>query len=333
MTSKDHRGIRAFTFLETIVSVGITALLVVGTGTLINQQMDYSREEETIAKLSMLKRALIGDPRIVTKEARTDFGLLGDMGSLPSSSEELWIAGSQPSYTFDTSLKVGRGWTGPYLDVEPLRFFDQIALDAWGNPIQYVVETATSATTGQEYRARIFSYGPDADVGGTDDLTTEIYTTQMLSTVVGYVRDSAGNPLEGVGVKVNHPTDGVLVEQSTETDSAGAYTFTSIPFGVRSLAIDPGLIYVNDSGVTLNSGSDVEFVVQNHASSDVTITSFKAEYSVTAFYEKLEIGSETVFDNSSNRAASGETLNFSGQTLVGTGSTTGRLLRSGSRHL
>ena len=253
-----------------------------------------------------------------------DFGLLAGMGSLPSSLEDLWIAGSQPGYTFDTSLKLGRGWTGPYLDVGPLRFFDQIDLDAWGNPIQYVVETATSTTTGQEYRARVFSYGPDAAVGGGDDLTTEIYRTEMLSTVVGYVRDAGRNPLVGVNVKINHPQDGVFVEQETDTDDDGAYTFADIPFGNRSLAIDPGLVYVNDSGVSLSSGSEVEFVIQNHGSSDITITSFKAEYTVTAFYEKLEIGSQTVFDDSSDRAASGETLNFAGPTVVGIGSTTGQ---------
>jgi hypothetical protein len=154
----------------------------------------------------------------------------------------------------------------------------------------------------------------------------------MLSQVVGYVRDAGLNPLGGVSVKINYSANGALTSQTVQTDNAGAYSFADIPVGNRSIEVQPRLVYVAGTGDTFpqNTGDNVEFVVQNFNSSDVTFTSFKAEFDVSggAFYESLKVGNTTVFSNSSNRAASNELIQFAGQpqTVVGSGSITGQTI-------
>lgn len=311
--------------MEVSVSLGILMLVAVGTVTLLSQPVEAERERETGRRLAALRHAIIGNPRIVTKESRTDFGFIGAMGSLPTSLEELWVRNAQPLFTFDTSLRLGSGWAGPYFGVPATDQFADIARDGWGNSIVYEVQTGVSSSTGQTYRARLISYGPDADLGGGDDLTVEIYETDLFATVVGYIRDARGNPLTGVTAKINKPSGGSPAVSSTTTNASGAYTFTDVPFGNRSLVVEPALVYVADTGFTKGgSNNDVEFVIQNFSANDIIITSLKAEFDVTAFYEKIKVGNSTVFNDSSDRAASGETIVFSSsKTIKGTGSDSG----------
>lgn len=300
---------RGFTLIELSVSIGIISLIVTGAVFLVSLEVDTSRQSATIAKVLMLKRAIVGDPRIVTKESRTDFGYVGDMGSLPSSLQDLWLRGSQPAFTYDTARKTGAGWAGPYIDVGALELSDDLVSDAWGNGIAYVVQIGTSSTTGQQYRARIYSYGPDAAAGTADDISAEIYTTEMLSTVASYVRDSSGNPMPNVQVKMNYPASGALTTATTLSGSGGSYSFSGIPIGNRSLTVEPKLVYSEGSGVTLAGGDNVEFVMISYTCG--TINSVTATFDTTAFYTKFLVGNNTVFNNTTNLAASGELVNFS----------------------
>lgn len=300
---------RGFTLLELSVSIGIISLLVSGTVFLVSLEVDTARQSETIGKLLTLKRAIVGDPRIVTKESRTDFGYMGDMGSLPAQLSDLWIRGTKPVFSYDNAKRTGAGWAGPYMEVGPLEFSNELTLDAWGNPIQYLVQTGTSSVTGQEYRARIFSYGPDGTAGGGDDITSEIYTTEILSTVVSYVRDSSGNPMPNVPIKMNYPANGVLITASTSSGADGSYSFSGIPTGSRSVTIEPKLVYSEGSGVTTGGGDNVEFVMISFTCG--TITSATATFDTTAFYKKFLVGNNTVFNNATNLAGSGELVTFS----------------------
>jgi len=334
---------RGFSLLETTIALGVIGLVLTGGILLAFIDLNDTRDEETIDKLLQLKRAIVGDPRIVTKEARTDFGFIGDIGGIPATLSNLWIRGSTPIFSFDKTAKAGFGWQGPYMTVGPSEYFDQIGVDAWGSPIVYDTTAATSATTQQQYVARLISYGADYASGGGDDRTIEIYSTEASSKVVGYVRDSAKNPMAGVTVKINLPnglttSSLALTSKTTQTLSTGAFEFNDIPFGNRSIAIQPRLVYVSGSGVTTppSSGDTVEFVVQNFSSSNVSFDCFKAEFDANgsaagggAFYETLKVGNTTVFnytDFSSNRAGTGEIVYFptQSQSVVGAGSISGQ---------
>jgi prepilin-type N-terminal cleavage/methylation domain-containing protein len=300
---------RGFTLIEISVSMGIISLVMTGGILLVFAGLDSARYAETILKLTMLKQAVIGDPQLVTGESRTDFGYVGDMGSLPTALEDLWVKGSQPAFFFIDASQTGAGWAGPYVETGMLTDAGSLAFDGWGNPIQYVRQAGTSAVSGQEYRARIFSYGPDTSAGGGDDLTAEIYTTELLSTVFGYVRDSSGNPLPSVAVNLNYPVAGVLTTSTATSSANGAYSFSEIPFGNRSVTIEPQLVYAEDTAVTFGNGSDVEFAVVSFTCG--TITSVIPALGTTAYFEQFRIGNTTVFNSNSNRAGSGELVTFS----------------------
>jgi prepilin-type N-terminal cleavage/methylation domain-containing protein len=299
---------RGFTLIEVSVSIGIVALMVTGAVVLVSAEVDSLRVTDTIAKLSMVKHAIVGNPHIVTQETRTDFGYVGDMGSLPASLQDLWVKGSQPAWVYTATSKAGAGWAGPYVQLGPLDSTSSITGDAWGNPIQYQVQTGTSPVTGQEYRARIFSYGADGTTGGGDDLTVEIYTSEMLSTVLSYVRDSAGNPLQNVTVRMNYPSAGILTTSSTTSASGGAYSFSSIPFGNRSVTVEPKLVYADGSAITFSNGEDVEFVMISFTCGNITTAT--ATMGVTSFYQQFRIANTTLFNNGSNMAGSGELVTF-----------------------
>ena len=318
---------RGASLIEVAITVGILSLLVSAVFSLLSQPFAADNREETVGKLTALKRAIVGDPRIVTREARTDFGFVGDTGSLPVSLDELWIIGAIPVFSFDTSIKLGSGWAGPYIQVPPLELFGDIRRDAWGTEIQYIVGTEVSAATGQTVSAKLISYGPDTAAGGGDDLTLEIYETEMKSEVVGFVRDAVGNPLPGVTATLRFPLNSVTTSATLQTNSSGAYTFTNVPFGNRSLVIEPKLVYVQDTAVTTGGqANDVEFVIQNYSSSVVAFDDITIVHDATAFYERLRLGNSTVFTNTSDRVASGETVSFSSESVTGTGSITGRTI-------
>ena len=181
---------RGFTLLEAAVTLGIFALIFTGVVSLLTQPLEFDRENETVDTLKALKRAIIGDPDVVSAEVRTDFGFVGPMGNIPPALSDLWLLGAQPTFTIDTNLKLGTGWTGPYIEPPALAETDALGLDAWGNAIVLDAVAGVSAATGQDYVARLISPGSDADTGTSDDLTVEIYETDTFATVAGYVSDS-----------------------------------------------------------------------------------------------------------------------------------------------
>ena len=312
---------RGFTLLEAAVTLGIFALIFTGAVSLLTQPLEFDRENETVDILKALKRAVIGDPDVVSEEVRTDFGFIGPMGNLPPALSDLWLLGAQPTFTIDTSLKLGTGWTGPYIEPPALSETDALGLDAWGNMIVLDAVAGVSAATGQDYVARLISPGSDADTGTSDDLTVEIYETDTIATVAGYVRDSGANPLSGVPVRLRHPVAGIPGQTSGETDGNGAFQVTDIPFGNRSLEVDPHLLYQPDTAITSPGTDDVQFFIQNFSPNNVMFNSLTAEFSPTAYYTRVVIGTTTVYNNPGNRKGSGDVVNFANFTVTGAGST------------
>ena len=313
---------RGFTLLEAAVTLGIFALIFTGTVSLLTQPLEFDRENETVDTLKALKRAIIGDPDVVSEEVRTDFGFIGPMGNIPPALSDLWLLGAKPVFTIDTNLKVGTGWRGPYIEPPALSETDALGLDAWGNMIVLDGVAGVSATTGQDYVARLISPGSDAETGTSDDLTVEIYETDTFATVAGYVRDPGGNPLSGVPVRLFHPVAGAPGQTSGETDGNGAFQVTDIPFGNRSLDVQPRLLYQPDTAVTTSgSGDDIRFDIQNFSTTDVTFNSLVAEFNPLAYYTRVRIGGTTVYNDSSNRKGSGDAVNFGNFAVSGSGST------------
>ncbi len=314
---------RGFTLLEVAVTISIMALILTGGVSLLTQPLEFDREQETIDNLKALKRAILGDRDAVSQEIRTDFGFIGTMGSVPVAMSDLWLMGTQPAFTLDTSLKLGTGWAGPYIEVPPLTEADALGLDGWGNAIVLDTVAGVSLSTGQNYTARLISPGSDAALGTNDDLTVELYQTDAIATIAGYVYDSVGNPLSGVPITLRHPVSGIPGLTTGETDQAGAFQISGISIGNRSLDVQPRLLYQPGTAVTFGGNSQhVEFFVQNFSTNTVTFDRMTMEWSApVAFYSRVRFGGTQVYNDNSNRIASGQTITFANQNVAGSGST------------
>ena len=313
---------RGFTLIEIVVVLAILAAMGGAITPLVVRIIDNKREKATIEALKEFKSAIIGDPKIVSKEIRTYFGYIGDMGSLPIQIEDLYQKGSQPSFTYDTTKKTGAGWNGPYIDPSLVENLASLKLDAYGNEFTYDATEFVDSTVGVAVSAKITSKGPDGVAGGDDDLSTYIYKTNAFSEVIGFVKDIEGNRVPGVETKINYPSIGTLIEATTTTDIDGLYQFADIPYGNRSVTVIPKLVYAAGSGITKGASfNDVEFKITNFAANAIDITSIKIIYTVTpeAFFKQVKIAGQIVYDSETLRGSSGDTITFSTITLAGTG--------------
>jgi hypothetical protein len=110
-----------------------------------------------------------------------------------------------------------------------------------------------------------------------------------------------------------------------QSDSLGFYAFEDIPFGNRSLTVEPRLVLASDSAIVSgNSNDTVEFTVKNFASADTTFDEVLITWLITppAYFQRLIIGNTTVYNNTTPRLATGDSVTFSDVTVGGTGALT-----------
>ncbi len=276
----------------------------------------------TVDRLADLQRAVSGDPVIVVDETRTAFGYVGDMGNLPATLTDLWIKDTQPAFTFDTTKKTGAGWNGPYVTLETIEALAALMKDGWGNGLSYSNSPFTDATFGAGAKGKLASLGPDFSLGNGDDITVNFFNSEVVSRVQGFVRDNKGNVVPGMDITLNYAQNGVLTSSTATTDSLGYYFFADIPFGNRSLTVEPRLVLAAGTAVVKGGNNDdVEFFVKNFASEDITITSMTFDYSIDppAYFNRLRVDGSTVYNSSNPRLGTGDTVNFSGKTAKGRG--------------
>ena len=276
----------------------------------------------TAEDLESLKIALAGNPRLVIGAGRADFGFIGSMGNVPTQLSSMWQKGSQPAYAFVTAKKVGAGWVGPYIPSSFVNDLLAMDKDRFGNAFVFTSTPFTRSSDGQVVGARIQSAGADGIINSGDDQLVDILKAEIYSTVTGVLK-KGNNPVEFASVTLNIPANGALTQAFDVTDSTGTFTFSDVTFGFRSVSIDPKLTYEEGTAV-VQGGNNVKFTVTNYATNDITITSITPAFSsLTAWYEKIKIGNNTVFDYAGGtRAGSGQTITFAGQLVKGSGKPT-----------
>ena len=313
---------RGFSLIEAVVALAVIATLSVGLVSLANSSMTILLDATTTENLTKIQRGVRGNPVVVAGGARTAFGFVGDMGNLPASLEDLWVKGSQPAFSFDTSKQTGAGWNGPYIDTDAIEFIGDLDRDAWGEEFFYDTTPYFEPTLGVIVFGKLASRGPDGLINTEDDLTLLFRRRQIVSRVQGFVRDQLSNGVSGVDVVANFPQNGVLTTGTVKTNNIGFYSFDEIPFGNRSLTPQPKLIYRPGSGTTPGGGNqNVRVRVDNFAANATSITSLKVEFFISppAYFRRLIVGGSTVYNSINPRLASGDTVTFSAQSVNGTG--------------
>lgn len=314
-----HKG--GFTLIATVMVLAMIGISVGVAVIFVSQLRDISRERLSMDALDVLKQAITGNKLLIINEGRSDFGYVGHMGTVPSTIEDLYKRGTQPSFVFNTTKKVGAGWEGPYIAPLIIEHLDALKEDSFGN--DYKFSTEIERSDGEMVSVRIKSLGADGISDTSDDRYVDIIERELFSTVSGFVTDKQGNGKKNVGVTLNLPQGGALSTKYTTTDLTGKFTFSDVSFGLRSLSIDPRLAYQPDSGKAKGGGkANVEFKVTNAGTDDISIISIKAVYDRTAFYEELKVGGTKVFDYNDYgdvRGKSGDTIIEFTKTIGGSG--------------
>lgn len=208
---------RGFTLVEIVLVIIITAILVTVALRGTRSVSHAARVEETKQELRTLAWAVAGNPDLVENGVPTDFGYVGDVGSMPTSLNALH---SNPG-GYST-------WHGPYVRNRSAQDGADYRTDAWG--AAYVYSGGAEITSTGSGESLIEQIAPS-----TSDL--------LANTVTGNVIDLDGSPpgpsfASGVTVALTYPDGtGGLTTATIAPDAGGYFAFSAVPIGRHELAV------------------------------------------------------------------------------------------------
>ena len=197
---KNHKG---FTLIEVIVILAVISILAIIAVPVALRIFERTAEDATREQMNNIRKAILGNPAKLQSSFRSDFGYLGDIGCLPSTTagglDRILTQGGLPAWSFDIPRQTGAGWKGPYITGTPGEDFNT---DQWGNNYTYNVPPPLPPAPDCPLTATLTSDGPDGQPATSDDIILNVTANETTATVRGSVTDNAGNPLAGVSVEV-----------------------------------------------------------------------------------------------------------------------------------
>ncbi len=226
-----------YTLIEMVIVVVVIGILAAVAFKSMDRTLDVSRTEETMQEMEQLAWAIAGNPGLISGGTRTDYGYVGDVGTLPPNWDALI---TNPGYAT---------WNGPYIKDEFSAGADfEFKLDAWGR--QY------SAPTGNTF----------SSTGGPATLTRKIANSVaalLSNNVTLSITDLDFTPPDSVyrdSVKIllTYPDGaGATTTVTGYPGTDGLVRFNSVPIGIHTLR----MIYIpaNDTirrEIAVNPGRD-----------------------------------------------------------------------------
>ena len=212
-----HRS-RGFTLLELVVVVAVIGILVAAIAPSMMQRVVDARGDETPQEPPTQHPPKNG------KAAGHQNGIVGDIGRLPASFQELARAGTLPGYSTDTFRSVGMGWRGPYVNTGVTA--NDYLTDAFGRPY-------SGATSGQ-----VRSAGADGVPGNADDIVYPPGAASISGNVVVTVKTTTANKTvvdpTGYRVELFYASGGA---EASLSDTAAPFSFSNVPMGVHAVRV------------------------------------------------------------------------------------------------
>ena len=241
-----------YTLIELIMVIMLVSVLAVVAVDVISDTLNEARFEETVAKMTAIQTAMIGDATLIESGARTSFGFLGDIGAIPTAAQGISSLVSQPApalpaYAMNATSRFGLGWNGPYLSA--MNSSTDYTKDAWGTAFVYS-PTASPPT--------LVSYGADRAVGGTglnQDITVNLPAEMRTATVNGFICSAGGPVTSASSVTLYYPDGSGALTTNTQALAAGVkgqFTYASVPLGVRSISVTVGATTVGPVLITVD---------------------------------------------------------------------------------
>jgi hypothetical protein len=305
--------------------------------------VERSRFQQTQDEMDQLVTAITGNADLYANGLRSDFGYVGDIGTVPSSLDDL-------------VANPGLGtWNGPYVTGQFAQDTQGFKKDAWGNTYTFT-NGITIASSG----------------GGSTPLTKSAASAASdltSNTVSGTVTDAAGNPpgdsSVAISVTITYPDGaGSTTTSSVNPGSGGSFSFTGIPIGNQQVnavyrATDdtvtafasvlpkngaavslrlPGAPFAASGGggggggggalieylagtaqTTGGSHNNIQFDIVNSGSSAAIVTSLAATYTPIVYFRRILWAGATVFNETNPRAGSGDTCAFTSAQVISSG--------------
>lgn len=329
-----------FTLIElilVIVIIGVLVSVAVQNG---GQLYETAKIEETKLEMDALAVAITGNATLENNGVRSDFGYVGDVGSMPPNLDALY-----------TNPGGYATWNGPYIGNRFTQVVDDYKVDAFGAGYAYSGgATITSTGSGSNIVRRV--------ANSTGDLLYNRYS--------GNVVDIDGTPpganyADSVLLRITYPngTGGTLT-RGAATDPGGYFEFDSLPIGNHDLQIiyqpnndtlrrfvsvgpnssvhadyrlasnlwfattttGGGLIHVPGSDSLLSGCRGFYFSIQNTTGGPIDISSLTLTFATpTAYYRYIRWNGTIVFNEINPSYGSGDQATFTSAQTIADGAT------------
>ena len=211
---------RGFTLVELIVVIIVLGVVSAVITKKMQPSIETARYEQTKGEMDQLAYAIVGNPALYARGARTDFGYVGDVGALPPNLDALFT--NPGGYST---------WDGPYM--ESGFSATDFKTDGWGSIYTFTDTLIRSTGSGSNI---------DKIIAGS---SAEL----LANSVMGNISD-AGMKLPGttykdsIAVQLIYPDgSGGTTISTLNPSSNGYFSFTNVPVGSHNLRI----IYLPDS--------------------------------------------------------------------------------------
>ncbi len=219
MKKENIKNESGFTLIELAIIIVILGVLATVATTKFNDSFDDAYFESAQRELKALSFAIAGNPDLISKGARTDFGYIGDNGALPPNLDAL---ATNPGLAT---------WDGPYISSSFDN--DEFKKDPWG--VDYIYNDTLIRSSGS---------GDNIDyvIAPSSDLL-------LNNSVSGYILDASNEipgPLykDSLSIELIYPDGaGNIAVVAAPADARGNFSFGNIPIGNHMLRI----VFIPDS--------------------------------------------------------------------------------------